>query len=696
MDARAGLGRQGLHVLAGAGTLLVVAAVASMLARGRPLEALYARWILHNGPPAVVMLWMGALVVRRLPRHGAGLVLVVCGGVAALHTAVAALVDARLLGVGVDDLAGDMAVPADLPLDVAIPIWLMAWLWVPIPVLLTTLLLQVFPDGELPGGRWRWTTVAAVGGGLLLLLAHAIVAWPTATTPLLPGNLPVTERPVPLALAVTGGVAVLAAAGGSVGVLIGRWRRAEGERRRPFRLVGTVAVVFAVVGTVLWPWQPLWQPAILVGLVVLLATYALAVVRYRLHDIDVVISRAAVGAILAVGVTGVYVAIVVGVGSLVTLRGESTLLPLLAIGAVAVLVEPGRRQARRLVDRLLYGRDTDRAAVLARLAERAGTATRAEDVIGDVVDLLVRSTGAQRAEVWLDRDGRFELAGTAGSQPTGSPCLRAPVVHHDECLGELLLYARHRAHLVDDAEELVGDVARSLGVFLRNVRLTAELQEQLTELRRSRQRLVEVHDEVRRGVERDLHDGAQARLIGLRLRLGALQTSVTSDVDGPAIAEQLNALGDEVDAAVQSLRELARGLHPALLEQSGVVAALRAGARSLRLPVAIDATEVGRYGQQVEAAVYFSCLEALQNAARHAQATRVEVSLRDGGGSLRFAVVDDGVGFDPSELDQGCGLANVEDRLAALGGRLEVRSRPGEGTWVVGEVPAAQVSDSAR
>lgn len=259
-------------------------------------------------------------------------------------------------------------------------------------------------------------------------------------------------------------------------------------------------------------------------------------------------------------------------------------------------------------------------------------------------------------------------------------------MHQGERLGDLRLYARTAADLTPDAGQVLDDVAHSLGVVLRNTRLTAQLRAQLDELQASRQRLVEVHDQARRGLERDIHDGAQARLISLRLRLGVLAATADTE-DRAAIREQLDVLAGEVDAAVRSLRELARGLQPPILEQAGVAVALRAYVRDLPVTVSVVA-DVGRYSRAVESAVYFCCLEAVQNAIRHSHAGSVSVELAAGDTLLRFCVHDDGVGFDRHLVTAGTGLANIDDRVSALGGRTSIDTAPGQGTRVSAEVPA--------
>jgi two-component system, NarL family, sensor kinase len=671
-----------LPLVAVAGTIAVLVAAGSLLLRGRPSQVLYELFLFHNAPLSILLLWLSWLVLRRRPGHGAGRLILTIGLFAALHVVVAALLDARLARAGFD-LASEPVlnpIPAQLPLTTAVLVLLLSTVWVPVPVLAATLLLLVFPDGQLPGPRWRPLIVAALAGCTLLATGFAIAAWPTATWRL--GEIP----PVVRLLIVAGGVLVIVVAAAGVGALAQRWRRAPADQRWQFRLVGSLAVGFAAIATLTYPWQAVWIPAVLVTFHVLMIAYALAVARYRLYDLEPVLGRTAVGAVLALLVAGVYLAVVVGAGRLISQQVENALLPLVAVGVVALLVEPVRRRARRLVDRLLYGRRADRTEVLSRLAVRASTSDAAEEVLVEVAQLLVDSTGATRAEVWLAVAPTPTLAATAGAPATGVPALRTEVMHQREALGELCLYARASADLVPDAGQLLDDVAHSLGTVLRNARLTAQLRAQLEELRASRQRLVEVHDRARRELERDIHDGAQARLISLRIRLGLVWEMIGSG-DRELVREHLAALGQEMDAAVRSLRELARGLHPPVLEQSGVVAALRAYVRELPVPIIVRAGGWRRYPQQVEGAVYFACLEAVQNAIRHGAAIRITVELAADAQRLWFVVHDDGLGFSSVEGGNGTGLSNIRDRLAALGGQVTVDSTPGHGTRIRGQLP---------
>jgi signal transduction histidine kinase/hypothetical membrane protein len=224
-------------------------------------------------------------------------------------------------------------------------------------------------------------------------------------------------------------------------------------------------------------------------------------------------------------------------------------------------------------------------------------------------------------------------------------------------------------------------------VFLIRIAfLNRRLQARVEELRSSRQRLVTAQDNERRRLERNLHDGAQQQLVALAVKLRLVEQVIDRDAaEAKLMLEQLHG---DVNDALQNLRDLARGIFPPLLADRGLAAALGAQVGKSTVPVELKATGVGRYPQDVEAAAYFCCLEALQNVAKYAHASLVTIRLEAGGGQLRFEVLDDGVGFEPTTTARGAGLQNMADRVEALGGTLDLRSQPGRGTRLIGRIPA--------
>jgi signal transduction histidine kinase len=233
--------------------------------------------------------------------------------------------------------------------------------------------------------------------------------------------------------------------------------------------------------------------------------------------------------------------------------------------------------------------------------------------------------------------------------------------------------------------ELIDAVGHMALMSLENRRLTADLGSSLRQLRESRARIMSSADEERHRIERDLHDGAQQRLVALRIRLELAREQMTAD---PARSrDMLQEVSRDMGLALEEVQSLARGVYPALLSERGVAEALEAVSRHSPLHAVMHAAGVGRHSKPVETAVYFCCHEAIQNAVKHGEgAEKVDITLEEDG-ELRFEVRDDGKGFDPDHTERGAGLVNMTDRLAAVGGSLAVRSAPGQGTSVMGTVP---------
>jgi signal transduction histidine kinase len=287
----------------------------------------------------------------------------------------------------------------------------------------------------------------------------------------------------------------------------------------------------------------------------------------------------------------------------------------------------------------------------------------------------------------------YWLSGDPGHwvDETGWP-VKAPEPDGEHAVTEVSSAGRRVAAILHDPAlsqdpALVQAAASYALNALENDRLVGRLRGSLEELQQSRARIVAVGDRERSRIERDLHDGAQQRLVALRVRLGLVAERL--DANSPVDADAIRELEVQVDETIDEVRSFARGIYPSLLAQRGLTEALRAAGRSAPLPTMVDAPQIGRYAPEIEATVYFSCMEALQNAAKHAHgATGVTIRLAHNP-HLRFEVSDDGSGFDTEHTSTGAGITNLRDRLAAVGGELHVESRVGKGTRVRGVIPTS-------
>jgi signal transduction histidine kinase len=588
--------------------------------------------------------------------------------------------------------------------------WLANWEWSASFVLLFYLLL-LFPDGHVPSPRWRPVAWAMAFFAVVFVAVGMFQDVPNGV-----GNISVRN---PLGFIPEGGpigavFGVLLTAGTVLGGLsliastlapAIRLRSATGDEREQLRwlawvLIVTIvsAITAIVLGSALHSSAvaTVFGIATVVGLAIgIPVAVGIAILKYRLYDIDTVIRRSVVIGVLAAFITAAYLGIVVGVGSLVGSTRNPTL-SIIATAVIAVAFQPIRARARRLADRLVFGKRAVPYEVLSEFSEQMAGTYSTEDILPRMVQILAEGTGAD-AEVWLRTGDELRPAASSRETPFGG-ALRvvgdqlpvfgddaraAAVVHQGELLGALVVRRPPTEPLTVTEDQLLGDLASQASLVIRNVRLVEDL-------RGSRQRIVTAQDERAKALERNLHDGAQQQLVALAVKL-RLVTSLVGRDDRRA-REMLEQLQGEASDALENLRDLAHGIYPPLLADKGLAAALGSQAKKSPVGVHLDANGVGRYPPEVEAAIYFCVLEAIQNVAKYANASEAKISLHVEGDALVFSVEDDGCGFNPQETPAGAGLTNMADRLAAVGGSLEVRSRPSEGTAVFGRVPVASMS----
>jgi signal transduction histidine kinase len=669
-------------------------------------NTLVDEWIFYVLVPIAVVSYatVGALITSRHPENRIGLIL---AGVA--------------LAFAVAVTAGDYTTLATHRAD-SLPFarWV-TWigrvtfaLWLaPLP-----LLFLLYPNGRVLSRRWGpvlWVLLAALGVNLTLLaltpgaIETGFTESGGATRN--PVGLPLAWKvPVERATELAGLVAFICAALAAVSLVL-RYRRAPAEERQQIRWLGyvgaillavpalglAVALIRALLGVHVSEDNDIvgivgWSAFMIVLLFGVPAACAIAILRYRLYELDVVVKKTVQYGVLLIA-SLIVIGLLVLVPGILFVGIDAQIVPGIAVGAaLAAVLWLLRTPAQRIANRIVYGQRSTPYEVLSEFSERVGGTYSTEDVLPRMAQLLGEATGAREARVWLrvgghlrpeaawpaDAPTRAEVALVGGSLPDLDGAHAFAITHQGEILGALTVQEAANDPITPSKGKLARDMASQAGLVLRNVRLIEDLRE-------SRRRIVSAQDERAKKLERDIHDGAQQQLVALAVKLRIAEGMVDR---APAKAHELLAdLQVQATETLEDLRDLARGIYPPLLADKGLPSALAAQGGRSAIPITISADAVDRYGQDVESAVYFSCLEAMNNAAKYAKASSVHVSLQQEDGVLRFDVTDDGRGFDPSSTTFGTGLQSIADRLEALGGSVTIRSIRGEGTTVSGSVP---------
>ena len=540
------------------------------------------------------------------------------------------------------------------------------------------------------------------------------------------------------ALPVTTGSVVAASAAASAVALGGvavRCPRAPAARRRTLQWIAAATVVTAAIDAVLVAVNALLGtphdllPWMLGAMAVMPVGLLLGQVKATARLAERALVEAVVIAGLTMLVVAVYLVVVIGLARRPVAAERDVLVASVAASLAAVLLAlPVRFRLVSVGMSLLGRRGQTPEEALASFGARMSRAVPFDELLLQLVESLRAALGQAGAEVWVGADGtlhrqvsvperpadvitltdkeRLVIGGTriGGTAWTSvwlpallddreAPIRVAPAAHLGDLLGLLVVRRpREGVEFSEEDDRVLIQLARQVGLALHNMRLDTALQASLEELRQrneelqaSRLRIVTAADASRRAIERDLHDGAQQHLVALAVKLGLVREIIKDDV--AMAAGLLDELRGDVQQANAAFRELAHGIYPPLLRDHGLGEALRSAGRRVALSYRVEVNLTERYPEQVEAAVYFCCLEAIQNAGKHAgPGASVEVRIHAEDGVLHFSVRDDGAGFTPGGV-QGHGFVNMTDRLGAIGGRLHVESAPGAGTTIRGEVP---------
>ncbi len=652
---------------------------------------------LHNGLIAATFTAVGLFVVAKRPGNRAGWLFTATG------VAHAVMFLGRQYGFHATDRQGN-----DLP-GVEWVTWMGVWP-LALVLVLAGVTLMCFPDGRLPSRRWRLVVAAMVGAGALLALASAL--WPVEYAdnslavphPLHVGGYDTAQRLWNLISPASYLLFQVAWAA----CVVTRLRRAGGDEARQLRwFVYAVAMGALAMAAGLAVFRSPALGVLAVPVVPLAAGVAIA--KYRLYDIDPVINKTlVVGAMAGIITTG-YVAVVVGFGRLVGVDpGPNPVLALVATAIVAIAFEPARRRVQRVADRLVYGDRPSPYEALARLSTQLSRGGRHADLFTGLASTVADGVGAAEVTLWVGGDG--ELLAVAswpppadqGTQLATAPRELAslghdgrthvrPIEHQGSIRGAVTLTKAPGEVLTASDDRLLLDLAAQAGLVIDNAGLGAELQQRLheisaqaAELQAAAKRIVAAQYEARRRIERDLHDGAQQRLVTLALSLQAVSRRAASLGDD-TLAGKVDEARLQLSEALTELRVMARGIHPAILTQEGLGAAFGFLAERASLPVQLDVYLERRLPQDVEATAYLLVSEALTNAAKHSGASSIEVAARLRDGRLWIEVTDNGRGG--ADGNWGSGLQGLSDRLATLNGRLTVHSPIDGGTRLSVEIP---------
>lgn len=621
---------------------------------------------------------IGALVAARHSKNPVGWIFVAVGLMFALLALGAALYENA---------------PAASPIS-RWAVWFSSWLWLPAQFLPDVFVRLVFPDGHLPSPRWRLVAWPAGLGLTLITLAVMLHPGPLSSWGLpanafgIPGAVPWLEGALNLGL-------VCLAFGylGSWAALFMRFRRSTGLQREQLKWLVYAMVIGLLLALLGWSAGGLWPGAAWtleiaiaasdLGILGIVVAAAIAILRYRLYDIDLVINRTLVYGALTAGVAALYLLVAGGLGLLLQAQG-SLGLSLLGVGAVAVVAQPMRDRLQRAINRLMYGERDDPYAVLSRLGYQLEATLTPGDTLTHLVETIARTLRLPYVAIAV---GQSEAAPAAvcGRPAPIAVCL--PLSYQSETVGALRVAARSPVETFTPAElRLLGDIARQAGVAVHAAALTAALQQ-------SRERLVTAREEERRRLRRDLHDGLGPVLASQAYRLEAALDLIDHD---PAAAKQL--LGDlkaQTQTTLADIRRLVYELRPPALDELGLVAALQAQfaspARQLRIQVAAAPDPLPALPAAAEVAAYRIVTEAVTNCARHAGARQCQVRLAVDDHTLTIEIADDGHGL-PAGVRWGVGLTSMHERAAELGGQCSVLSDPAGGTRVLARLPLPELA----
>ncbi len=627
---------------------------------------------------------VGSLVGSRHPRNPIGWIFCTIGFLSAMN----------MLSAGYA-LYSELATP--IP-GAALARWLSIWIWIPNVLLPITFTLLLFPDGKLLSARWRpvaWAAGLGIAAYMFGIAFHRGPLEELGLNEINPFGIPGGEA-VLNTLMTAAAPLLLAGILGSIASTVVRFRNTVGIERAQLKwlvVAGVVVIVGNILGSIpwlIWGDNPTARELSIVAtditIVNIVIATGIAILRYRLWDIHLLVNRTLVYGSLTALVIGLYVVLVGSLGTLLQTGGNLPV-SLVGTGIIAISFQPLRERLQRGVNRLMYGERDDPYAVLGRLSEQLEVVAASQSVLPTIVETVAEALKLPYVAIALKEGDQFAIAAeyihssmAASNDEDNMKTL--PLIYQLETIGQLLLVPRASGEAFSQTDHrLLETIARQAGVAAYNVRLTQDLQ-------RSRERLVTTREEERRRLRRDLHDGLGPVLAAMSFKLDAVYN--LADRDANAVKKMSTELKAQMQEVLADIRRIAYNLRPPALDELGLVGALKAHIASHNqvqgLQITLEAPEnPPPLPAAVEVAAYRIALEAMTNVSRHAGAQHccVRLSLPD---DLCLEVTDDGRGL-PNRVQAGVGLTSMRERAEELGGMCVAEVLPQGGTGIIAHLP---------
>jgi signal transduction histidine kinase len=641
---------------------------------------------------AITYSLIGGLVASRRPRNPVGWISAAVGFFFALSLV------AISYGMLSRSLIAEGAIPGK-----NLALWVEQWAWFPSAILPMTFLLLLFPDGRLPSSRWRPIAWVSVTGLITATLLMAIIAGMNPGEMLEMGSIESTlSKGVLNILYIAVGLPLVIGGIGSVASLFVRFRGSKGIERQQLKWMayaGVILIFGVLLGSVLSQILPNNQLVSELGIILTSAVQlgiviaaAVAILKYRLYDIDILINRTLVYASLTGITMGIYILVVGYLGELIQVQNNS-IIPFIATGLVAVIFQPMRQHLQGFVNRMMYGERDDPFSVISQLNAKLEVAIQPEVVLPTLVETVSQVLKLPYVGIEVGKMRALNVIAETG-QPQ-EQIEKFPLTYQNEVIGNLVVACRGPGENFNDSELiLLKNIAQQAGVAVHAVQLT-------TDLRQSRQQLVTAREEERRRLRRDLHDGLGPVLASQGLKIAAVNQLLEAAPD--KARQLLDEIDSQNETTMEEIRELVYALRPSTLDELGLVGAVNdfiAGLNSrpnsgseLQIETRKFMDDLPPLPAAIEVAAYRIVTEALTNVSRHSRALHCEVSFeiesKNRTRALLLNVIDDGVGL-PKKRRQTVGMTSMRERAEEIGGSLQFESEGNGGTRVYARLPFSE------